>query len=136
MTISHARPDNTLTQVPILQTLTEEVFFPRGLVGFHEYQNFYLHHYGEDSYLLLESKDDPEIRFLLCSLSWDFYPTKDLVDGLIAENLDEIDEHIYAIVCCTADAPTLNLRAPLVREDNKMWQIVLHSGYPLDYPME
>ncbi len=136
MTPPRSITKDSVNAIPILQTFTEEVFFPRGLVGFHEYQNFYLHHFGEDAYLLLESKENPEIRFLLSVLPWDFYPTKDLVDGLIAENLDEIDDYVYAIVCCTGSNPTLNLRAPLVREGDKLWQLVLNEGYPLDYPLE
>jgi|GEM_PF-5226373 len=137
MTLAPNMPLHTnTTPLHILQTGSQEIFFPHGLIGFYEHKEFYLHHFGEDAYLLLESKKDPSVRFLLCSLPWDFYPSKDLVDGLISENLSEIDDLIYAIVCCSGENPSLNLRAPIVRRDDKMWQIVMNAGYPLDYPLE
>ncbi len=122
--------------IQLLQTNTEDIFFPKGLIGFQEYQLFTLHQYGDNVYTMLASVDNPQVRFLLCNLPWDFYPTKDLVEGLIAENLDEIDEQIYAIVCCSKEVPTINLRAPLVKRDEKMWQIVLGNHYPLDYKLD
>ncbi len=129
--------DNKQTgEIPLVQTKMETILLPKGLIGFQDYQSFSLCHYGDDIYSMLTSNEEAETRFLLCNLPWDFYPTKDLVDALIAENLDEIDEEIYAIVCCSKDVPTLNLRAPLVRQDEKMWQIVLNSNYPLDYALD
>lgn len=114
----------------------ESVYFPKGLIGFQECKSFSIQYYGDNQYLMLTSDDDPDVRFLVCNLPWDFYPSKDLVEGLINENLDEIDEEIYAIVCCSKDVPTVNLRAPLVRQDHKMWQVVLGSHYPLDYALD
>ncbi len=122
--------------INLIHTGSQSISFPRGLIGFGEHEHFSLHQYGDDTYTILAAHDDPDIRFLLCNLPWDFYPTKDLVEGLIAENLDEIDEEIYAIVCCSKETPTINLRAPLVRHDNMMWQVVLNDNYPLDYALD
>jgi flagellar assembly factor FliW len=135
MKTTHIETTQTIS-MNLIQTESQDIFFPKGLIGFGDYENFSLHHYGDDTYTILSAQDDPDVRFLLCNLPWDFYPTKDLVQGLIAENLDEIDEEIYAIVCCSKDVPTLNLRAPLVRRDNIMWQVVLSDTYPLDYPLD
>lgn len=127
----------TQKEPPVLHTVTEEVFFPKGLIGFYDYQRFLLHQYEDGHYMMLESIDDPDVRFLLCALDWDFYPTEDLVKALISESLNEIDEKIYAIVRCNdGKAPTLNLRAPLVKQDNNMWQVVMKDSYPLDYTLE
>lgn len=122
---------------PVHHSITEEVFLPKGLIGFYDYQRFLLHQYEDGHYLMLESIDDPDVRFLLCALEWDFYPTDDLVHALIGESLDEIDERIYAIVRChNNETPTINLRAPLVKRDGDMWQVVMNDAYPLDYVLE
>ena len=123
-------------EIPILHTETEEVLFPKGLIGFYDYQRFLLHKYEEGAYMLLEAVEDPDVRFLLCELPWDFFPTEDLVHALIGDGLEEIDDIIYAIVRCDKKLPTLNLRAPLVKRDGSMWQVVMRASYPLDYPLE
>lgn len=128
--------NQTSGEIPILHTETEEVFFPKGLIGFYEYQRFLLHKYEDGAYMVLEAVEDPEVRFLLCELSWDFLPQTDLVQALINDNLEEIDDKIYAIVRCDRDMPTINVRAPLVKRDHCMWQVVMNSSYPLDYPLE
>lgn len=109
---------------------------PKGLIGFKEHQQFHLQDDADSFYSLLSSVQNPNIRFLLYRLPWDFYPPKDLVEGLIYEKIDAIDDVLYSIVSIEKDQPTLNLQAPLVRKDETIWQIVLNASYSLDYPID
>lgn len=109
---------------------------PKGLIGFQDHQQFHLYDDTNSDYSLLTSLHHQNIRFLLYRLPWDFYPSKDLVEGLIYEKIDAIDDVLYSIVSTEKDNPTLNLQAPLVRKDTTIWQIVLNTSYSLDYPID
>lgn len=129
-------PAQVIPFPPLLHHTKDRIHCPKGLIGFEEYQQFHLYDYSHSSYSFLSSIDNPHIRFLLYGLSWDFYPIKDLVEGLIYEQIDAIDDIIYGIVSLDNASPTLNLRAPLVRKDDILWQIVLNEFYDLDYPLD
>jgi flagellar assembly factor FliW len=123
----------TFSLIPSLQQV---IHFPKGLVGFHDYHDFFWHTYDHDSFSLLESCDDASVRFLLSHLSWDFYDPIDLAYSMKGEEIEEIDDQIYVIACCNSERPTLNLRAPLVKSNTTMWQIILSQKYPLDFPLD
>lgn len=122
--------------IPLTPTMNQIVHFPKGLIGFQSYQDFYLYGYGDDSFSLLESCDNPDVRFLLFHITWDAYDAKDLALAMVHDDIHEIDDQMYTIVCCGKDRPTINLRAPLVKTDTIMWQLVLGPTYSLDHALE
>ena len=110
--------------------------FPRGIIGFEEHQHFILHDYGDEMFKMLCAIDDADIRFLVYQLPWDFYPTKDLSEALARENIQSIEDDIYVIVCMHEHSMTMNVRAPLVRHNQSMWQLVLGKQYTMDYNLD
>lgn len=134
---SHIEANQIFTPPPaMLHQVTEEIVLPKGLIGFYDLTRFLLHYYQDSDYVLLESIEDSDIRFFLCALPWDFYPSEDIANALISENIDAMDDALYAIVKSSDKAPTINLRAPLVKKDKEMWQVVMHQRYALDYSLE
>lgn len=126
----------TSSDVDLLDVSQHIVTFPKGIIGFESSQHFIIHDYGDDMFKMLCAINDDEIRFLMYQLPWDFYPAKDLSEALAREQIESIEDDIYVIVCMHENSMTMNIRAPLVRHNQKMWQIVMGRDYTMEYNLD
>lgn len=120
-----------------LRDVTQHILtFPKGIIGFEEFHQFILHDFGDEMFKMLCAIEDSDIRFLVYQLPWDFYPAKDLSEALAREQIESIEDDIYVIVCMHEHSMTMNVRAPLVRHNQSMWQVVMGRQYTMNYNLD
>ncbi len=132
--------DDTVQQVEVPES---ELFtFPRGVVGFEEYDRYALFELNGPLYLL-QSVDDPGVGFVLMdpfALQSDYEPGPSEEDRALLGLKGGVAPQFLCIVTLSADGiPTsVNLRAPIVFNSGRKVaaQVILaDTRYPVRFPV-